>query len=792
MVKAVTPIPFVKARFFDRCGKPLTGGKVYTYGANTTTDKTTYKDPYGLTPNTNPIILDAAGEADIYLDGTYRIRITDRNDVLVNDVAKIGSWFSDNLQDTLDNISGAMDDAIKPMLQSLDDVINTAAAAGAGANGWTDTLIAVSENVNQRQINDGLESIAQLTGIKNPRNGMRAYVKSYHAGLNKGGGTFVCDTTKSTINDGGVIINGWVRQLDSNEIDPVCFGAKADFDGTNKTTAYDDRKATQDTIDYLAKNGGGKIVFGSGNYWLNSLTDLGSDRTWGGHEILLMMSNVSYECIANSKVWLGNFFHDKSFHLFSGLQKSAWDTLDNIHFKNMYVTSLMDKNYNATQTGYNRRVIIEFQRCTNVSVKDSTFINVDTSNGVGVGDSFNNASKYAEIDNCNFINLVKTGETANNDHTTVYMASEFGTVSNCKFICSGDRGWRIACPVELHHSNTTFKNSFVYGYVRGGWFVADDAQNTRTLVENQTIQGITGFVNSYGVNIDITKPRMTLKNINLLDCTYLASHYNTDWSNLYNGHQGLFIIENRTDVAASYIRGFTVKGNKFSIDKSKNEWAKNAFLSTGNSSLIYNLNITNNDFTDVQVGFLNGLRFAESTIANNLFAIKTSTTASAFMKFDFKYLTSISVHDNTVRNLTNDFFVEANYSQDAEHVYLGKNKFVQTTPKVADYKYPDGLTTTENFNLDMAIYNIKVTIPDIAANSSFLKANVANRNDIKLPYFCQSYVDSGLNGSYIVAEQPLACSSNISNLALGLRNLSSTDVYANRPMSLSFRVVGRS
>ena len=156
MVKAVTPIPFVKARFFDRCGKPLAGGKVYTYEANTTTAKTTYKDPYGLTPNTNPIILDAAGEADIYLDGTYRIRITDRNDVLVNDVSKIGAWFSDNLQDTLDNISGAMDDAIKPALQSLDDAINTAAAAGAGANGWTDQLILLSNGRTQRQKNSDL------------------------------------------------------------------------------------------------------------------------------------------------------------------------------------------------------------------------------------------------------------------------------------------------------------------------------------------------------------------------------------------------------------------------------------------------------------------------------------------------------------------------------------------------------------------------------------------------------------------------------------------------------------
>ena len=215
MVRAVTPIPFVKARFFDRCGKPLAGGKVHTYAANTTTDKVTYKDPYGLTPNTNPIILDAAGEADIYLDGTYRIRITDRNDVLVNDVEKIGSWFSDNLQDTLDNISGAMDDALKPMLQNLDEAINTAAAAGAGANGWTDTLVAAGENLNQRQVNDGIESIAQLTTLKNPRNGQRVYVKGYHkptlfVELNpyKGGNLFVYDATVSrSKHDGGTIID---------------------------------------------------------------------------------------------------------------------------------------------------------------------------------------------------------------------------------------------------------------------------------------------------------------------------------------------------------------------------------------------------------------------------------------------------------------------------------------------------------------------------------------------------------------------------------------------------------
>ena len=224
MVRAVTPIPFVKARFFDRCGKPLAGGKVYTYEANTTTPKATYKDPYGLTPNTNPIILDAAGEADIYLDGTYRIRITDRNDVLVNDVAKIGSWFSDNLQDSLDNVSSAMGEALKPTLQNLNDTVDAAqvevnrrmflldaaiaaaAAAGAGANGWIDTLIATSENVNQRQINDGLDNVAQLSAIKNPRNGQRVYVKSVAA-------HYIYNSNLTATANGVTVVGKWEMQL---------------------------------------------------------------------------------------------------------------------------------------------------------------------------------------------------------------------------------------------------------------------------------------------------------------------------------------------------------------------------------------------------------------------------------------------------------------------------------------------------------------------------------------------------------------------------------------------------
>lgn len=44
---------------------PLAGGKIYTYEAGTTTPLATYQDLAGATANTNPVILDSAGMAQI-------------------------------------------------------------------------------------------------------------------------------------------------------------------------------------------------------------------------------------------------------------------------------------------------------------------------------------------------------------------------------------------------------------------------------------------------------------------------------------------------------------------------------------------------------------------------------------------------------------------------------------------------------------------------------------------------------------------------------------------------------
>jgi hypothetical protein len=48
-------------QFFDNNGVPLSGGKIYTYQAGTTTPLATYTSASGATAHTNPIILDSAG-----------------------------------------------------------------------------------------------------------------------------------------------------------------------------------------------------------------------------------------------------------------------------------------------------------------------------------------------------------------------------------------------------------------------------------------------------------------------------------------------------------------------------------------------------------------------------------------------------------------------------------------------------------------------------------------------------------------------------------------------------------
>ncbi len=66
--------------FYDLNGNPLSGGKIFTYAAGTTTPKATFTDQSGLVSMPNPIILDSAGRATWWISGAYKYVITDSAD----------------------------------------------------------------------------------------------------------------------------------------------------------------------------------------------------------------------------------------------------------------------------------------------------------------------------------------------------------------------------------------------------------------------------------------------------------------------------------------------------------------------------------------------------------------------------------------------------------------------------------------------------------------------------------------------------------------------------------------
>jgi len=109
----LTPSP--KTAFVDAAGEPLVGGMLYTYIAGTSTLQATYTDSTAATANTNPIVLDSRGEANVWLGGAiYKFVLKDADDALI--------W-------TVDNIS-APTAAVSPVLSgnvTIDS--NTSSAA---------------------------------------------------------------------------------------------------------------------------------------------------------------------------------------------------------------------------------------------------------------------------------------------------------------------------------------------------------------------------------------------------------------------------------------------------------------------------------------------------------------------------------------------------------------------------------------------------------------------------------------------------------------------------------------
>jgi hypothetical protein len=109
--------PVLKQTHLDANGNPLVGGKLYSYTAGTLTPLATYADADGDVENANPVILDANGQADVWMDvdTAYKFALTDADDVpvwTVDGVTTAGSVGTASLQDGVVTTAKLGDDSV--------------------------------------------------------------------------------------------------------------------------------------------------------------------------------------------------------------------------------------------------------------------------------------------------------------------------------------------------------------------------------------------------------------------------------------------------------------------------------------------------------------------------------------------------------------------------------------------------------------------------------------------------------------------------------------------------------
>jgi hypothetical protein len=158
MTVNLSPFANPGAQFFDDNGDPLSGGKIFTYAAGTTTPKATFTDFTGNTAHANPIILDAAGRppSEVWLTygDSYKFILKDSNDTLVG---------------TFDNIDGIppVNINLVRLYGSTSGYVELRAPAVAGTNTVTFPAATGTVALTANPTFTGTTAVATLTASEN-------------------------------------------------------------------------------------------------------------------------------------------------------------------------------------------------------------------------------------------------------------------------------------------------------------------------------------------------------------------------------------------------------------------------------------------------------------------------------------------------------------------------------------------------------------------------------------------------------------------------------------------------
>lgn len=139
MAVYLSPVGGAAAQFFDNNGDPLSGGKLYSYEAGTTTPQVTYTTNAGNVARTNPVVLDSAGRVpsggEIWITSqAYKFVLHTSADVLIA---------------TYDNIVGQGVSSLTPQ-NFTGDGVTVAFTLSAAPNSENSTFVYVNGVYQQK------------------------------------------------------------------------------------------------------------------------------------------------------------------------------------------------------------------------------------------------------------------------------------------------------------------------------------------------------------------------------------------------------------------------------------------------------------------------------------------------------------------------------------------------------------------------------------------------------------------------------------------------------------------